>query len=174
MKNNADRYVTVIYCDDIRQEVGNKLSFIGCYQGGELHVQVVPSALPKLCAFVSVVTPKERPFKSLSIRVLQDETELALLELPTGGLSNVPPNIDDSATRLALSTAMMFAPFMIEKPTSLRILVTTEEGEMIGPRLAIKVQAAPEAPAQVAMQVKPAAKRPAKGKVSPRRSTTTH
>jgi hypothetical protein len=174
MKTNADRYVTVTYCDDIRQEVGNKLSFIGCYQGGELHVQAVPSALPKLCAFISVTTPKDRPFKSLSIKVLQDETELALLELPTDGLSNVPPNIDDSVTRMALSTAMMFAPFMIEKPTSLRILVTTEEGEMTGPRLAIKVQAAPEAPAQVEAQAKLSAKRSSKGKVSPSRSKTTH
>lgn len=171
MKTNADRYVTVIFCDDIRQEVGNKLSFIGCYQGGELHVQAAPSALPKLCAFVSVVTPKERPFKSLSIKVLQDVVELGRLEIPDGELmSIVPRNIDDAATRLSASTAMMFAPFMIEKPTSLRIMVTTEEGEMTGPRLAIKVQA----PAQVATHAKPTAKRPAKGKASPRRSTPTH
>jgi hypothetical protein len=173
MKHNADRYVTVIYCDDIRQEIGNKLSFIGCYQGGELHVQAAPVALPKLFAFVTVVTPKDRPFKSLSIRVLQDETELGKLEVQDG-LGALPPNADETSTRLFASTAMMFAPFIIEKPTVLRVLVTTEEGDMIGPRLAIKVQAVPEVPVQVATEVKPATKRSAKRKASPRRSTTTH
>jgi hypothetical protein len=166
---NAGRYVTVTYCDDIRQEVGNKLSFIGCYQGGELHVQAAPVALPKLCAFVTVVTPKERPFKSLSIRVLQEETELGRLEVQDG-LSGLPPNADETSTRLFASTAMMFAPFIIEKPTVLRVLVTTEEGEMVGPRLAVKVQ-----PVLVeSVQVDKPAKSPAKRRSTARRSTTTH
>ncbi len=170
MKNNFDRYVTVTFCDDIRQEVGNKLSFIGCYQGEELYVQAVPSTLPKLCAFVSVVTPKSRPFKSVSIRVLRDEVEVAKLEVREDGLLNVPPKTDDASTRWSINTAMMFAPFVIEKPDSLRVMVTTEEGEIIGPRLTIKVQAAQDEPMQVQELVKSAAKR----RSTSRRSATTH
>jgi hypothetical protein len=169
MKKNADRYVTVTYCDDIRHEVGNKLSFIGCYQGGELHVQLAPVVLPKLCAFVTVVTPKDRPFKSLSIGVLQDETELGRLEVPEDGLSTLPPNVDETSTRLFASTAMMFAPFIVEKPTVLRVLVTTEEGEMVGPRLMIKVQPIQDEPVRVDKQVKS----PAKRRSTARRSPTT-
>jgi len=144
MKKNADRFLTATYCDDIRQELGNKLSLMGCYQG-ELIVSRVPVALPKLCVYVSVWTPKEQPFKSLMIRIVQgDDVELARIELPETGLAEAAQIRDETATRKAVSTAIAFAPFVIEKSTSLRLVATTEEGEIIGPRLLIKV-----APGQV-------------------------
>lgn len=143
MKKNADRYLAVTFCDDIRHEVGNKTSLIGCYQG-ELIVESAPTALPKLCALISATTPKDKPFKSLTIRVVKDEAELARLEIPEDGLSEAAQNNNDvTVTRKSISTALMFSPFVIEKPTVLRVLATTEEGEMIGPRLLIKVQSMP-------------------------------
>ena len=62
MKENVDRFVHTIFCDDLRQEVGNKVSFMGCYQG-ELFVPFVPLLLPKLCVYVTVSTPVERPLR---------------------------------------------------------------------------------------------------------------
>lgn len=139
MKKNADRFLTATYCDDIRQELGNKLSLMGCYQG-ELIVSRAPVALPKLCVYASVWTPKEQPFKSLIIRIVQgDDVELARIELPEAGLAEAAQIRDETATRKAVSTAIAFAPFVIEKSTSLRLVATTEEGEIIGPRLLIKV-----------------------------------
>ena len=39
-----------IVCDDIRQEVGNKLSFIGTYGlKPDIFVSKIPAVLPKLC-----------------------------------------------------------------------------------------------------------------------------
>ncbi|MBV6475378.1 MAG: hypothetical protein MOGDAGHF_00897 [Rhodocyclaceae bacterium] len=143
MKKNADRYLTVTFCDDIRHEVGNKMSLIGCYQG-ELMVETAPTALPKLCALIAATTPKNKPFKTLTIRVMKDDAELARLEIPEAGLTEVAQNnIDATATRKSISAALMFAPFVIDKPSVLRALATTEEGEMIGPRLLIKVQSMP-------------------------------
>lgn len=140
MKKNADRYLSVIFCDDIRHEVGNKMSLIGCYQG-ELMVETAPTALPKLCALIAATTPKDKPYKTLTIRVMKDDAELARLEIPEAGLTEVAQNnIDATATRKSISTALMFAPFVVDKPSVLRVLATTEEGEMIGPRLLIKVQ----------------------------------
>ena len=139
MKKNADRFLTATYCDDIRQESGNKLSLMGCYQG-ELIVSKVPVALPKLCVYASVWTPKEQPFKSLIIRIVQgDDVELARIELPEAGLAEAAQIRDETATKNAVSTAIAFAPFVIEKSTSLRLVATTEEGEIIVPRLLIKV-----------------------------------
>ena len=143
MKKNADRYLTATFCDDIRHEVGNKMSLIGCYQG-ELMVETAPTALPKLCALIAATTPKDKPFMTLTIRVMKDDAELARLEIPEAGLTEVAQNnIDATATRKSISTALMFAPFVIDKPTVLRVLAMTEEGEMIGPRLLIKVQSMP-------------------------------
>lgn len=139
MKKNEDRFVTAIFCDDIRQEVGNKLSFVGCYQG-ELFVPMAPVALPKLCVFATVWTSKEKPFKSLTVRVVQDNTtELARIEIPEEGLKEASQITDETSTRKAFSTAIVFAPFAVEKPTMLKLVATTEDGEIAGPRLLIKV-----------------------------------
>lgn len=147
MKKNDDRFITAIFCDDIRHEVGSKLSYMGCYQG-EIIVQITPVVLPKLCVSVSVSTPKERPFKSLVIRVIQDDdVELARMDIPnedlTGitGITGLSQISDKTSTRISLNTAIVFSPFVIEKPTMLRLVATTEEGEITGPRVLIKVAA---------------------------------
>jgi hypothetical protein len=167
MKKNTDRYLTVIFCDDIRQEVGNKMSLIGCYQG-ELIVNSAPTALPKLCALITVTTPKGKPFKSLTIRVVKNDDEFARLEIPEIGLNEVAQNnVDATATRKSINTALMFAPFVIDKQFALRVLATTEEGEIVGPRLLIKVQSAPSSP----RPAQPTKKTPVKVKARKRSST---
>ncbi len=169
MKKNADRFLTALFCDDIRHEMGNKLSFMGCYQG-ELNVLSAPALLGKLCVYVSAWTPKEKPFKTLVFRIVQDDDmELARLELAAEVLEEAAPVTDAGATRKTVSTAITFAPFFIEKPTSLRLLAITEEGEIVGPRLLIKVTAPtpstalvaeePQATPYAGAKRKPAAKR---------------
>ena len=163
MKKTTDGILTAIFCDDIRQEVGNKMSFMGCYQQ-ELFVPAVPTGLSKLCIFSTALSPLERPFKSLTFRIVMDDNvELARLEIPPEAFSAMPDGVDATATRKSVSTALMFSPFMIEKPTSLRLMADTEEGEIIGPRLSIKVAdiAAPvvEAPSSEAGPSKPAKSR---------------
>jgi hypothetical protein len=138
MKRTTDRILTAVFCDDIRHEIGNKMSFMGVYQG-ELIVPSTPIALPRLCIFATALTPIERPFKSLTLRVLlNDETELARLEVPHETFADLPDIQDNSATRKQVSTALSFSPFFIEKQTTLRLMADTDEGEIVGPRLLIK------------------------------------
>jgi hypothetical protein len=156
MKKNDGRFITAIFCDDIRQELGNKFSYMGCYQS-EIIVQMLPVALPKLCAFVSISTPKERPFKSLMLRVVQDDDiELARIEIPEKDLEGANRIIDGTSTRKNINTAIVFSPFAIEKPTMLRLMATTEEGEITGPRILIKVAATQEPTVQPAKKPKTA------------------
>ena len=160
MKKKTDRILTAIYCDDIRHEVGNKMSFMGCYQR-ELFVPAAPTGLAKLCIFATAMTPVARPFKSLTFRVMQDEkTELARLNIPSDGLSSATTSQDETVTRLLISTALIFSPFIIEKPTSLRLMADTDEGEIVGPRLLIKIHPSDEieVPESIA-ELKPAKRR---------------
>lgn len=154
MKKNNDRYITAILCDDIRQELGNKYSLMGCYQS-ELVVPVAPTVLPKLCIFASIYTPKDRPFKSLLFRVVQDDDkELARVEMPTEGLTVTSKNHDDTSTKYVINTAITFAPFSIEMPSMLRFMAVTDEGEIIGPRFLIKVGSTQEPAAPPAAKPK--------------------
>lgn len=147
MKQNADRFVHAIFCDDIRQEMGNKVSFMGCYQG-ELFVPFVPLMLPKLCVQVTISTTVERPIKSLTVRLDQGANQLAAFEVASDDFSRSIPPAPESATRWSASVGVMLAPFSITEPGELRVVVITEEGEMLGPRLRIKVM--PQADAVVA------------------------
>ena len=171
MKATSDRLLTAIFCDDIRHEVGNKMSFMGCYQG-ELFVPSAPIALAKLCVYVTLITPIGRPVQSLLFKVLQeDDMELARIELPAEALRNSNFVVEGSATRAGLNAAMVFSPFVIEKSTILRVLAITEEGEVVGPRLLVKVQPQMEAASLTAVEVKqakPVAKRAAAKKSTAR------
>lgn len=176
MKKNDDRNLTAIFCDDIRHEMGNKLSFMGCYQR-DLFVATAPVALAKLCVFATASTPQKNPFKALTLRIVQDDDiELARLEIPSEELQQAAQTVDPTATRKNISTAIMFSPLFVEKPTSLRLMATTEEGEMVGPRLLIKVaeNLAPQQSAEPMQDKKPPAKAAprktaAKKKVAPSR-----
>lgn len=156
MKKNEGRFISAIFCDDIRHELGGKMSYMGCYRG-EIVVETAPVLLPKLCAFISITTPKERPFESLMFRVVQDDdVELARINLPTKGLTENNQIFDKSSTRTTIDTSIVFSPFAIEKSTMLRLMATTEEGEIAGPRILIKVAATKEPAAQSAKKLKTA------------------
>ena len=73
------RTVIAQFCDDVRQEIGNKFSLMGCY-GTDLYVPSFPITLPKLCVFVHVRTPREQPFRRLTLRLMRGEDVLSELE----------------------------------------------------------------------------------------------
>lgn len=62
------RFADVIFCDDIRFEVGNKASYIGVYVE-DAKVPDFPHTFPKLCAVINAKTGAEDPFQSLIFRI---------------------------------------------------------------------------------------------------------
>lgn len=63
-----DRYGYSIFCDDIRNEAGGKLSFIGCYNGVIFISGRFPLVLPKLCVHTHIFSPAAQPFNSIVVR----------------------------------------------------------------------------------------------------------
>ena len=51
MPRKQPKFEYSIICDDIRQEIGNKLTFVGTYQD-LIFVPKLPFTFPKLCFFV--------------------------------------------------------------------------------------------------------------------------
>src|SRR5208282_5784869 len=80
------RSLAAIFCDDIRQEVGNKLSYMGCYTG-QMFVQAFPLALPKVCVAMHAVTPADNPFKQIKFRLLKGDEVIAEADM---NMSEVP------------------------------------------------------------------------------------
>lgn len=143
----ANRFITSIYCDDVREEVGGKRSFIGVY-AGQLIVQSAPAVLPKLCVIVIISTPIDRPLTKCVIRILMDGDTLAempleprLLDESQNKLKAEPLPPDSEEPSIVLHAVAQFSPFPITKECKLRIRVQTEDEELKGPALQIRVVA---------------------------------
>lgn len=136
--SSCSRHVEVVYCDDIREEIGNKVSYMGIYTQ-DLFVPTSPMILPKLCIAVSVVTGSDDPFKEMEVRVLKgnDRTEL----LTTGPIliPDAPRDADGGNGILAMQLAFVLSPFEIDGETVLRIQARTEREELKGRALRIRI-----------------------------------
>lgn len=124
------RFATTIFCDDVRQELGNKLSLMGIY-GGDLYVASMPATLPKLCLIIKVVTPADDPFSKLTVRVLQDDRTLLEQPIDVSHVSPAPALVadlqdDDLSPVLNLNSIVQFSPFQASGPCLLRVRVETE------------------------------------------------
>jgi hypothetical protein len=128
---SVDRFVSVQFCDDIRQEVGNKFSLIGCY-GDSIQVNPIPSVIPKLCASVKVYTPIGRPFAKLIVRILRGDTPIAEMLFPPEGFAESLRPSRDGAQWLLVYAMFAMTPFQVEAPCSLRVEAETEEGTVSG------------------------------------------
>lgn len=132
------RFVTVQFCDDIRQEVGNKYSLVGCY-GPSMLLSVMPVVLPKLCAFVRIYTPVNRPFAKLSIHVLRGDQLLTEMEIPQEALSSIRATEHLAGENFVIvGSGLAIFPLAIEEPCMLRIEVETDEGPIKGDALRIE------------------------------------
>jgi len=145
--SHGPRSLEVIYCDDIREEAGNKFSYMGVYSG-ELTVPSAPVLLPKFCIAVKAMTDIGDPFETLEVRIVKvkgdDETELlstGLVALPTE-----LPRLDNDLTRLVAQMTFMLAPFQIDEETILRVKATTEREELRGMALRIRIVSPPASP----------------------------
>ena len=139
----SERFVLTLYCDDIREEVGGKISLIGCY-GSELVVSqpAGPVVLPKLCAHVRIVTPIDRPIRRVTIRALVNGEILAEVNAPGSSGTELPaPAITADARTQSVNAMLVFAPFVVgETDGVLRVVVETEEGLIEGNGLRLVVQ----------------------------------
>jgi hypothetical protein len=77
-----NRFGYSIFCDDIRNEVGGKLSFIGCYNAVMFVQPPFPVTLPKLCVHFSIWTPHDFPYSSVLARCYLPYEAVPVVEEP--------------------------------------------------------------------------------------------
>ncbi len=127
---SAERFISFQFCDDIRHEVGNKFSLIGCYTG-VIQIEPIPSVMPKLCAMVKVHTSIERPFSKLVVRILRENKPVAELAFPAEAFDTQPQMLL-GATGQQVVAMIVMAPFPVESACDLRVEAETEEGTIVG------------------------------------------
>ena len=137
----AERFAYSIFCDDIRNEDNGKAIFIGVYSGAMI-VPSFPTTLPSFCIALTILTPLERPFEKMRIRIMKNDEELLLRDLPVEQMPilNIEGNEEenDDGRVQELRTVAKFNPFEITKETRIRVRVDTEDGEIRGGTLLIR------------------------------------
>jgi hypothetical protein len=130
-----------VFCDDIREEVGNKRSLMGIYHG-EMFVQSVPILLPRLCFYINFVSDLTIQAGKVVIKVVKgaDEEEL----MSTGVIE--PEQTVTNENHLGvpylthrLTLAFGLSPFMINSETVIKVVAETDLGKIIGPCLRIRL-----------------------------------
>lgn len=139
-------YVHVVYCDDVRQEVGNKFSIMGVY-GSDLLLPSFPAQLAKLATIITVTVPADRKPSELIVRILLDEK--IVFETPNI-VSMTPPSFGnedvESEPTAELSKRLMYgvhaalSPINFDKPASLGVLALLDGETLRGNSLTIKLR----------------------------------
>jgi hypothetical protein len=138
-----NRFAYAIFCDDIRNEVNNKTSFMGIV-GHLMYLPVFPIVLPKLCVSVTANTPRDKPFKSLSFKGFLNETILFEVELDADQLAQANQGqgqIEDPKGFLA-QAMFVLSPLHIEGPGKIKISVIADGEDLDCPGL--QLSPAPE------------------------------
>ena len=58
-----------VFCDDLRAEVGNKISLMGMYSEGLSFDVSPPVLLPRLCGMVWLISKLDNPPPFVSVRI---------------------------------------------------------------------------------------------------------
>jgi hypothetical protein len=135
-----ERYGYSLFCDDIRNEVGGKLSFIGCYNAVMFVPPKFPFVLPKFCVHFHIVSPATRPFRSIIARCYAPGLTEPIAEEPiaapeTGEQEKMVAELESGVTAprfIVAAASLIFAPLEIQAPglISVRALVDDEPEEL--------------------------------------------
>lgn len=125
---SVERTLSGIFCDDIRHEMGGKVSLIGCYTDAML-VFEFPTVLPKLCAQVRLMTPSNRPFREVTYQVLKDE-EVILEGTPELEAVEGHSSPDGEPTVQYQHAQFVLSPLEITAPCTLKVRAMAD-GEML-------------------------------------------
>ncbi len=148
------RYAYAIFCDDVRNEQGNKISLMGIYNG-EMHLPSLPALLPKLGLSVRVSSPIEEPVTSVQFRLASTVADgpSFVIDLPAEEIQKargdgVPGRQDseggETHRRMELGLVTVLPPFQVSTPMSLSVTVIVDGTEFKAASLRIRLQPGPQ------------------------------
>ncbi len=136
-----NEYVHALFCDDIRQEIGGKVTFVGAYAGFAV-IPAYPAVVPKICVAVWTVLPADARPKNIVTRLFLDDSEV--LRLPTENIElpdkvGFPSELDlpDGAEVYTLQFPQLaiIGPLNLDGPAAFRVKVDIDGREIRGPSL---------------------------------------
>lgn len=117
MARRKPKFEYAIICDDIRQEISNKLSFIGIY-GKDIFVSKIPFTFPKLC--FAILYKDIKTEDSFSIELINPSGK-QLGKTINGSVPSVPKEIKGN---IYFNIFAIFSPLTIRQEGSHKLVIT--------------------------------------------------
>lgn len=119
----------VQFCDDVREEVGNKSSLIGLYDQ-EMRVEKFPALLPKFFLIINIQFRNSKPDDTIKVQVELDDKRILEGQIDIEGENETPSIVDFFQIR----SAVRFSPFRIEKQSVMKVYayLTQSKRTLIG------------------------------------------
>jgi len=136
------RHVETLFCDDIRQEMAGKVSFIGVYSSS-LFVQGFPVVLPKLCLAVKLVTAADDQMEQIRLQVLKNDQIEREIIVDEQQLTAASDSAEDGASQAdptgfqVTQFFVVFSPMRFESACTLRVRVQVDDQAIHGVGLAV-------------------------------------
>jgi hypothetical protein len=154
MWKSDEPFGSTIFCDDIRQEVGGKLSYMGVYYGA-VYVPSFPISIPKFAVSVTFYEPIELTRKRtwvvpVRLFIPGQEGPVATGEIPVASeepisavlRSTLPPDPDVPPLMIA-QLAFAMTPLVMGEPGRLKVRGYYRE-DMIITMGSLRVEQSPE------------------------------
>jgi hypothetical protein len=145
----TDRYAYCLFCDDVRQEVGNKFSYMGVYPseltfGGELP-ESAPAVLPKIVAAVWLVCAVDDPPKKVRISIFAPPGRSKIFEHDLDPASlNMPENLPELTTKISVGGQIPFFNLAFVCSGIFEVAIETEKETLTAGRLRINFPGRPD------------------------------
>ncbi len=138
-----------IFCDDVRQEAGNKLSYMGVYIN-QMLVPGFPFDLSRLFVIMRAMLPPGDQSRSLKFVVMINDDVVAEMDMPESELGKPLPSApqiagaSDLQMHRVLQTIFGLPPMRIEQACVIRTRIITDTETVRGDSLVIEVAPQPE------------------------------
>jgi hypothetical protein len=119
------RTASVIVCDDILFGLTGKGFLQGVY-AGDITIHGNALAIPQLVFYFTAETPKERPFKKMTLKVVPFGTAATELDLP---IESIPQSMNPTRPKMIVRAPVLVQQIML-RPGKIETTVITESEEL--------------------------------------------
>lgn len=170
-----------LFCDDVRAEVGNKLSFMGVYGDAMMFPEGIPAEqpiiAPKLAIAIWLICDINDKPDTLTARVYAPpgRTEVGVVHQSSEQISTIWDTLTRSAQadarKISLQAVVQFGNFLLAHEGFIEVTIETDQGTIRAGRLRIHI---PGRPDPSTLNVPPSSDQtpPAPERASPRRPST--
>lgn len=131
------RVAHCVFCDDVRFEVGNKMSLMGMYQADIIIGARPPTFLPKLVIAVWVISDIDDPIQKMTTIVLGPPNKTEIVRMDIEGMGPTPASFFEDSKKIIIHQVIPMNNFPITEAGIIEVLLETDRGSFRAGRLRI-------------------------------------